>query len=313
MIHKFQSSIEGIPLPEKFTCPFCYTPHPLCVKAVEEVQGYLRKQSRWVEELAEGKMFGVLVVRTEEGDIGYLAAFSGNLAHKNNHDFFVPPVFDLLNPDGFFVAEETQISNINKEIDIICRDSAYISLKEQLAEELLSSERKQKEAKDNIKKAKAERDKKRNSNPDEKDLAEMVRESQFLKAELKRLVRSFQEQEMVLRGQLDVYEQKINKLCEERKARSNALQRRLFDSFRVLNAKGEEQGLYEIFEKSVGKLPPAGAGDCAAPKLLQYAYKNKLYPIAMAEFWWKDENYSAETMDIIIPPAKANVSQFLIL
>ena len=295
MIHKFQSSIEGIPLPEKFTCPFCYTPHPLCVKAVEEVQGYLRKQSRWTEELAEGKMFGILVVRTTTNEIGYLAAFSGNLGHSNKHDFFVPPVFDLLDPDGFFICEEKQISGINEEIKNIIENSDYSCLKKQLDENSLLSEMKIKDAKDYMEHAKTIRNSRRKENPDEKVLAEMIRESQFLKAELKRLIRSFQEREMLLREQFNVYEQKINKLSEERKARSNALQRRLFDSFRVLNAKGEVQGLYDIFEKSVGKLPPAGAGDCAAPKLLQYAYKNKMHPLAMAEFWWKDENYGAPT------------------
>ena len=287
MIHVFQSSIEGIVLPEKFTCPFRYTPHPLCVKAVEEVQSYLEKQLRWTEELAEGKMFGVLVVRTVTGDIGYLAAFSGNIAHNNKHDFFVPPVFDLLNPEDFFVAEEEQISKINARIEKICNDSAYSELKERLAKEVLLSDRKLNEVKANVKSAKAERDKKRALNPDKQELAKMIKESQFAKAELKRLERSIREQVGLLREQSDVYEKKINALMEERKIRSFALQRRLFDSFRVLNAKGEEQGLYDIFQKFAGKLPPAGAGECAAPKLLQYAYKHNMHPLAMAEFWWE--------------------------
>ena len=287
MIHKFQSSTEGVALPEKFTCPFCYTPHPLCVMAAEEVQGYLSRQPQWAEELAKGKMFGVLVVRTAAGEIGYLAAYSGILAHSNKHDFFVPPVFDLLDPEGFFVTEEKQISKINEEIEKICGDGAYSILKEQLAEEVFLSERKLKDAKYNIKLAKTERDKRRLLNPDEKALAEMISESQFAKAELKRLERSMLEQVGLLRVKMGVYEEKINVLMKERKVRSFALQRKLFDNFCVLNAKEEEQSLYEIFEKSIGRLPPAGAGECAAPKLLQYAYRYKLRPLAMAEFWWE--------------------------
>ena len=300
MIHNFKSSIEGIAIPEKFTCPFCYVPHILCIKAAEEVQNYLVGQLQregklaeenllWADELAEGKMFGVLVIRTATGETGYLAAYSGNLGHSCKYDFFVPPVFDLLDPEGFFVKEEKQISNINEEIDIIREDITYSALKKQLAEEISLSEQVLKEAKGNIKLAKAERDKRRKENPDEKSLSEMIRESQFLKAGFKRLECSLKERMGLLREQVNVYEGKISALSEERKARSYVLQRRLFDSFRVLNARGEEQGLYDIFKKAVGRMPPAGAGDCAAPKLLQYAYKHKMQPLAMAEFWWKKE------------------------
>jgi tRNA pseudouridine32 synthase/23S rRNA pseudouridine746 synthase len=61
---------------------------------------------------------------------------------------------------------------------------------------------------------------------------------------------------------------------------------RLFAQFRMLNAQGEERDLCELFAPTAQQIPPAGAGECAAPKLLQYAYKNALRPIAMAEFWW---------------------------
>lgn len=106
MFHSFQTSIAGIELPRLFTYPFHYTPHPLCVMAVGEVQAYINKQTRWKEELDKGKMFGVLIVRTSNGQTGYLAAFSGNLCGSNSHSFFVPPVYDLLKPDGFFKIEE---------------------------------------------------------------------------------------------------------------------------------------------------------------------------------------------------------------
>ena len=84
--------------------------------AAGEVQAYINKQTRWKEELDKGKMFGVLVVRTPAGEVGYLAAFSGNLAGKNVHPFFVPPIYDLLQPDGFFRQEEERINEINARI-----------------------------------------------------------------------------------------------------------------------------------------------------------------------------------------------------
>ena len=114
--HTFAQPIQSIPLPERFTYPFHYTPHPLCVIAAEETQAYLKERTEWREELQTGKMFGVLVGRTPAGEVGYLAAFSGNLAGKNVHPFFVPPIYDLLQPDGFFRQEEEQINEINARI-----------------------------------------------------------------------------------------------------------------------------------------------------------------------------------------------------
>ena len=109
MLHRFTTSITDIPLPERFTYPFCYTPHPLCILAAKEVQSYLTRQTAWKDELRQGKMFGVLIVQTEHGETGYLAAFSGILAGKNLHPFFVPPVYNLLQPQGFFKIEEENI------------------------------------------------------------------------------------------------------------------------------------------------------------------------------------------------------------
>ncbi len=286
MLHHYQSSTVEIPLPLKFTNPFSYMPHSLCVMAAREVRDYLSMQTQWAAELAEGKMFGVLIVQTLSGEIGYLAAFSGNLAHGNKHDFFVTPVYDLLDPAGFFVPEETQISEINRRIDMLLADAVYMRMKEELDNALIVGEQRIMKAKSDLKQAKATRDQCRNLDPDKEDLARMIQESQFQKAELKRLERSIREEADALRGKIQLFESKINALKEERATRSFALQKKLFDHFRVLNAKGDEKGLLEIFEKSVGKLPPAGAGECAAPKLLQYAYRNQMRPLAMAEFWW---------------------------
>ena len=287
MLHLFRSSVEGITLPEKFTCPFFYTPHPLCVTAVNEVCEYLDAQSRWAEELAEGKMFGVLAVRTESGEIAYLAAFSGNLARRNHHAFFVPPVFDLLHPEGYFIAEEGQISQINKQIGDLRNSRVYKDLKALIAKDTALGEQEITRVRSECRLAKLERDKRRRTITDSGKLACLIRESQFQKAELKRLERRIKLHIDSLRTQLAVYEDEVNRLKEERRTRSFSLQKKLFDSFRVLNAIGEERSLFSIFEDSDHKLPPAGAGECAAPKLLQYAYKNRLHPLAMAEFWWK--------------------------
>lgn len=289
MLHRFATSITDIPLPKRFTYPFCYTPHPLCVMAAEEVQAYLAKQAEWREELKQGKMFGVLVVKTGNGETGYLAAFSGILAGENRHPYFVPPVYDLLQPQGFFKIEEENISAINRNIRQLEEDEAYISLSANLAQTLQSAREALADAKALLKEAKAKREQRRSSGMlDAEEEAALIRESQFQKAEYKRLERVWKEKIAALQAQKDVWEKRILERKAERKTRSAALQQKLFEQFRMLNYRGEVKTLCEIFEQTVHKTPPAGAGECAAPKLLQHAYLHGYQPIAMAEFWWGD-------------------------
>ena len=287
MLHRFTTSISDIPLPERFTYPFCYTPHPLCVMAAEEVQHYLSKQSDWQEELSQGKMFGVLIVQTEDGSIGYLTAFSGILAGKNIHPYFVPPVYDLLQPQGFFKIEEENISAINRRIRRLEEDKKYIDLRSNLTQTTQSAQDALSIAKTQLKEAKDKRELLRKTGQlNAKEEAELIRESQFQKAEYKRLERSWKDKIASLQVEAGNWEKQIQELKTERKVRSAALQQQLFEQFRMLNYRGEVITLCDIFEQTVHKTPPAGAGECAAPKLLQQAYLHHWKPIAMAEFWW---------------------------
>lgn len=286
MFHSFQTSIAGIELPRLFTYPFHYTPHPLCVMAAGEVQAYINKQTRWKEELDKGKMFGVLIVRTSNGQTGYLAAFSGNLCGSNSHSFFVPPVYDLLKPDGFFKIEEEQISAINHQIGQLQNCDRYLELQQKMERETASSQQALSEARKVLKAAKEKREQRRLHRPNENEQAAMIRESQYQKAEFKRLERYWKEQISEIKTELESFSSQIEALKAERRNRSAALQQKLFQQFNFLNAKGETKNLCAIFEETVQKTSPAGAGECAAPKLLQYAYLSGLSPIAMAEFWW---------------------------
>ena len=286
MFHSFQTSIAGIELPRLFTYPFHYTPHPLCVMAAGEVQAYINKQTRWKEELDKGKMFGVLIVRTSNGQTGYLAAFSGNLCGSNSHSFSVPPVYDLLKPDGFFKIEEEQISAINHQIGQLQNCDRYLELQQKMERETASSQQALSEARKVLKAAKEKREQRRLHRPNENEQAAMIRESQYQKAEFKRLERYWKEQISEIKTELESFSSQIEALKAERRNRSAALQQKLFQQFNFLNAKGETKNLCAIFEETVQKTPPAGAGECAAPKLLQYAYLSGLSPIAMAEFWW---------------------------
>ena len=286
MIHFFKQNIEGISLPEKFTFPFHYTPHPLTRIAADEVRSYLSTRLDWQDEIGKGKMFGVLIVKTSDASIGYLAAFSGNLSGSNMHDFFVPPVYDLLNPDGYFRKEESGISALNRRISDISRSDSYLMAKKEQEEIKIQASSSLASAKEELKRGKKERDEKRaNSNLSPEELDAMIRESQFQKAEYKRLENSWKERLNEVEQKVKAFDTEILQLKQERKTRSAALQLWLFRQFDMLNAKGERKDLCEIFKDTPQGLPPAGAGECALPKLLQYAYLYALQPLAMGEFW----------------------------
>lgn len=288
ILHLFDQPIAPAALPGQFTYPFHYTPHPLCVLAAEEVQKYLASQEQWKEELQQGKMFGVLVVESADGKIGYLSAFSGNLAGSNRHPFFVPPVYDLLQPDGLFKREEENISALNLCIRGLEQEAVYQELKLRLKETVAASCQALKEAKEALKSAKEARELRRQQHPDEEEQAAMIRESQHQKAEYKRLEKEWKSRIFAIQAEVEAHEVRIENLKTERKVRSADLQQWLFGQFKMLNRLGEVKDLCAIFEQTVQKTPPAGAGECAAPKLLQYAYLHGMKPLAMAEFWWGD-------------------------
>lgn len=287
MFHPFQHTIEDIKLPERFTFPFNYVPHPLSVVASLEVQSYLQTQSDWAEELKQGKMFGVLVVQTSDGTLGYLAAFSGILAGSYLHDYFVPPIYNLQHPEGFFKKEEEVISEINRQISQLEKSDDYQTLRIHRDVLKKDAEVQLECAKAQMKISKAERDRLRTqANITEIELQRLIRESQHQKAEYKRLIKSLEAMLDEAEANFQKFENNLQALKQERRSRSALLQQKLFQQFRVLNAKGEQVDLCAIFASTTHQVPPAGAGECAAPKLLQYAYLHHLKPLAMAEFWW---------------------------
>ena len=113
-IHPLHNSTLERPL--RFTYPFCYEPHPLCCEAAAEVQQYIAEHEEIRTDADRGKMFGVLVVSLppsvsgKEGELAFLAAYSGLLAGRNDWSYFVPPVYDAQQPDGHFKTTEREIS-----------------------------------------------------------------------------------------------------------------------------------------------------------------------------------------------------------
>ncbi len=98
----------------------------------------------------------------------------------------------------------------------------------------------------------------------------------------------------------------INKLTEARKQKSFALQQRLFENYEFTTAEGNKKKVLQIFTDSAHGNPPAAAGECAAPKLLQYAFSHQLNPIAIAEFWWGNPSKNKEREPLGFYPACKN-------
>lgn len=216
VFNRFEKSLVNFVLPERFTYPFDYKPHKISILAAESLQSHLQHQRDWTHNFglteAEGaiigKMFGVLVVRTENNEIGYLSAFSGKLAGQNHHPGFVPPIFDGTEEGGFLNTGMTGLTSIGFEI-----------------------------------------------------------------IRLEKL------------GNIEDTG-RIHALKSLRRLNSVALQNEIFDQYNFLNQAGEKRSLRDIFGQASYKNPPAGAGECAAPKLLQYAFEHNMKPLTMAEFWW---------------------------
>jgi len=296
------SVVEEIGLPERFTFPFYYNPHPLTILAAEELQHYLETQtdlehnfevSEDADEMAIGKMFGVLIVTDAAGRVGYLSAFSGKLAGTNDHSRFVPPVFDMLTEAGFFIKEKEIIDAINKQMDNVLANENYKRHKQAFEQLSLQAEIEiaalKKQLKDNKNNRKIQRDEqKKIVSKDAYTLfeAEMIKQSQYDKRLLKVLIDNWKETLDGIEAMLQPFDARIEALKEERKERSISLQRQLFEQYLFLNKDGKSRSLLSIFKDTAFGKPPSAAGECATPKLLQYAFANRYKPLAMAEFWW---------------------------
>lgn len=298
----FDKSFEEIDLPEKFTFPFHYTPHALSILAANNLQAYLENQNDFEHDFGFsdkqtnytcGKMFGVLVAKNNVGKLGYLAAYSGKLAGHNKHKHFVPPIFDALNEDGFYRIGEKQLNSLNAAIKQLEEQNEYLAAKEKYQHFKAEIDVQYKAKKTELKRLKKLRKQKRaeaEQNTSASDFEglknQLIKESLDQQYDVKRWIKAQRILADELFAELNTFELEIKALKNRRKNKSADLQQQLFDQYTFLNAKGEPKDLQSIFEDAKLDLPPGGAGDCAAPKLLQYAYLNNYKPIAMAEFWW---------------------------
>ena len=281
----FSSDISNIELPKKFDYPYNYSPHTLAKIATKELQEYLSSQTDFIhnfgiknpdDENALGKMFGVLVVQQQNGTLGYLAAFSGKLAETTQHKHFVPPVFDVLDINGFYPKTEEQLNTLNSEITLLENSTEFKKAEkiyqrtQKIHEKLLSEEQTKIKQRRKLRKESGQQNNQLNINEEF-----YLREYEvYLLDKIEPLKKAYFQ-----------LKNKIDQLKEKRATLSAWAQQEIFKQYQFLNKKNEIANLLAIFKDSTQNIP-AGAGDCCAPKLLQYAFKYQLKPVCMAEFWW---------------------------
>ena len=263
------------------------SPRALAFVAARRVAAYVEQHPELTAGEVCGKMYGVLVVEAHGGCLAFLAAHSGLLGGRNDWPFFVPPVFDAQQPDGHFKTKEREISGMNRRIAELMQRPQLFEARQRLEQVRQQTDRVIAREREEVKARKARRDTMRREQPqmDDATKAMLIRESQHDKAQLRRLTKSCEASVAEHQEALDVLEREIEALKRERRESSDALQRWLFDQYVMLNAKGMRRTLIDIFARFNGTLPPAGAGDCCAPKLLQFAYAHNLRPVSLAEFW----------------------------
>lgn len=282
-----------------FPNPFYYEPSPLARHAVALLQQSL-------PELKEGKMFGVLIVEYE-GKLGYLQAYSGQLEGVSTEGF-VPLVFDYLQPNGYFKTHEAEITAMNHEIAALKQSDDYGKAMEKLTKLKAEAQQVVAEAQQAMAVAKHLRDERRREKAivSEDEQREMIRESQYMKAELHRTKKRYAALLQEAEAEVEAYSSRIVGLKNDRKRKSDLLQRWLFSQFTFLNAQGERSDLLSIFRnyyllhspksvlathyaamgEQITLFPPSGTGECCEPKLLQYAFTHGMRPVEMAMFWW---------------------------
>ncbi len=298
-VHSLDTS--EVAIPELFTFPFYYEPHEWCKKASEEIQNYLETQTDFQHNfgldnsqngLEIGKMFGVMIVQQPNNELGYLASFSGKLAESNFLKGFVPPIYDTLQPDGFYKQGEAYLNTLNSQIEALEQAEILLEAKTAFADLKQESQTTIEAFKREAKLKKKSRQEKRQailkhpSNEQEKLLEDLKQESIQSNLKLKYLKRNYEQALIKAEANLNQLEAPILKLKAERKALSARLQQQIHEQYQFKNANGDSKDLISIFKQTELGYPPAAAGECAAPKLFQFAYTHHLKPIAMAEFWW---------------------------
>ena len=298
----FIVAIDSIVLPDKFAFPFNYEPHKIAQLAAKElqeriIQGVNLEHDFGLEDHrsdgALGKMFGVLVVRNDYGEIGYLSAFSGELEGRIPESVFVPSIYDRFNGQDNFAIESAKLDVLSKQINQLEADPSLAA-----AKALFDQKKKEYNAK-LIDEKRASQNNSKERKLERMQLKIVLEEEAYQVVYEQHMQKSINDNfkykaySDYLNIKLEKFESEFNllndrviDLKDERRMKANELQGWLFSQYDFLNSKGESKNVVDLFKTKIPDIPPSGAGDCAAPKLLQFAYQQGYDPIALAEFWW---------------------------
>ena len=309
VIHRFPEGFD-FEDPGYFTDPFRYVPHPLVRMAASEVIARIDADPELQAAFSEGKMLGVLVCEDHQGccngkraehsplfllgelswqqprgGLCYIAAFSGNVNGRGCIEGFVPPIYDLTAPDGYFREREARISEINRRIEELQDSDRTMCLKRELEDAVRMRDMELAAMKEAMAQSKRRRAEVRAQCSDPETLDGLIRESQHEKAELRRLKQALNASVDAIMERIALFNDRIESLKKQRASMSEELQDWIFRQYIVHNFHGEESSIADIFAASA-LVPPGGTGECAAPKLLEHAFRNGLRPLAMGEFWY---------------------------
>ena len=288
--------------PAMIPSPFDVPPHPLARHAAELLVAELRAGRLGIDPstldqpatqddpAGGGKMFGVLVVRDGDGRLGYLRAFSGMIGGAWVLPGFVPPLFDIAARDAMWLQGQATLRGYELALRELLASPGYTSARAQLASfdreyttDLAALHDRHRERR--ARRATARRGldaPSRATNDRAAALHALDQESRGDAAERKRFVAERAAERAEIAGRGDSLEARRGELERLRADESRALMKQVHDHYTIVSARGERRALRALFAP---REPPGGAGDCAAPKLLGYAYAHGLVPLALAEVW----------------------------
>ena len=291
--HALALDTDKVHIPTSFNFPFNHIPNELSLIASSILKKELDSSPIQHDFDVQGKMFGVLMVKNTNGELGFLKAFSGKLDQNEYPEGYVPPIFDLHDKDSFFKKEEKKVDLLTEEILTLENTTDYQNMRSELKEAESELSITVDKLKDHLKKSKTLRKEARRLKKKELSSAAYEEFNHRLNEQSKQEQITFKKERKALQMHLELLRQKfkkaeglIEKKKRERKKLSAQIQAKIFEHYSFYNAKKEKKNLLTLFENTVFGTPPSGAGECCAPRLLQYAYENGLSPICFTEFWW---------------------------
>ncbi|PMJ98916.1 RluA family pseudouridine synthase [Vibrio sp. 10N.261.55.A7] len=305
-LFSYSTPVDHLALPNHFTFPYYYDPHPLAQIAINELQNYLETQTEWAHDFhSKGNMFAVLVVRSARGELGFLASYRG----KPNQDNIAPSFFARSHPissehQQTIDSLQLKASTLSSDINAAVNDIAFCQLKSRKKELTLFSERESTSFQQTMENNKKERNRKRDTakakfhqDKDKKQLDDVIKQlgiqSSSDKRAFKTLKTQWKQELDTIDDKIDSHEACILSLKSERQKVIESLDTEQQNACQLTNALGDTKSLYQLFNcNETQRNPIHHSIEENLPKLLQAAFAQGLTPLALGEFWWGKSPYN---------------------